>query len=54
MAEHAHHGHQEKVTTAEGNDYAQHVGTYRDFVTILKWSILAVAMVLVFLWVFVY
>ena len=53
MTEHAHHGHRE-VTTAAGNDYAQHTGTYRDFVTILKWSILAVAMVLVFLWVFVY
>jgi hypothetical protein len=53
MAEHAHHGHHE-VTTAEGNDYAQHMAMYRDFLRIVKWAIISVAAVLIFLWFFVF
>jgi hypothetical protein len=53
MAEHAHHGHHE-VTAAEGNDYAQHEGMYLDFLRLVKWSIVCVIIVLVFLWFFVY
>jgi len=51
MAEHAHH---HEVSAAEGNDYAQHMGMYNDFLRLVKWSILAVVIVLVFLWFFVF
>jgi hypothetical protein len=53
MAEHAHHG-QHEVTTAEGNDYPQHEQMYRDFLRLVKWAIVSVTIVLVFLWFFVY
>ncbi|HEX5844884.1 MAG TPA: aa3-type cytochrome c oxidase subunit IV [Rhodoplanes sp.] len=27
--------------TASGNDYAQHVGTYRSFIQLIKWGVAA-------------
>ena len=47
-------GHETEITHAEGNDYAQHEGTYTDFLKLLKWTMIAVVLVLAFLWVFIF
>jgi hypothetical protein len=50
MAEH----HEPEYSTATGNDYAQHEGMYEAFLAITKWSIIAIVIVLVFLWTFIF
>lgn len=41
----AEHGTVE-YATADGNDYAEHEGTYRLFVKLVKWHIIGIAIVL--------
>jgi hypothetical protein len=43
MAEHA----EVEYATAEGNDYAEHEGTYRLFTKLVKWHIIAIAVILI-------
>ena len=50
MADHGEH----EYSTASGNDYHQHEEVYEDFLKLTKWTIIAVTVVLVFLWFFVY
>ena len=50
MADHGEH----EYSTAEGNDYAQHEATYDAFLSLVKWTIVAVILVLAFLFVSVY
>lgn len=47
------HGKSE-YSTATGNDYAEHEAMYENFLTITKWSVISVTIVLVFLWTFVF
>lgn len=47
------HGKSE-YPTATGNDYAEHEAMYENFLTITKWSVISVTIVLVFLWTFVF
>jgi hypothetical protein len=47
-------GHETEYATAEGNDYAQHEGTYTDFLQLVKWTAIAVVLVLAFLWIFIF
>lgn len=47
------HG-QSEYSTATGNDYAEHEAMYENFLTITKWSVISVTIVLVFLWTFVF
>ena len=42
MAEHGKPQH----STAPGNDYAQHEGTYVDFLKLVKWVIIVVVVIL--------
>jgi hypothetical protein len=49
----AHHGEHE-YSTAAGNDYAQHEGMYESFLTLTKWTIISVILVLAFLFIFVW
>jgi hypothetical protein len=49
----ADHGAPE-YSTATGNDYAEHEAMYENFLTITKWTIIAVVIVLVFLWTFIF
>lgn len=49
----ADHGEPE-YSTATGNDYRQHEEMYEAFLKLTKWTIVAVTIVLVFLWFFVY
>lgn len=49
----ADHGKPE-YSTAAGNDYAEHEAMYENFLTITKWAIIGVVIVLVFLWTFVF
>ena len=48
MAEHG----APKYSTAPGNDYKQHEGTYEDFLTLAKWVVIAVAVILVLMFIF--
>jgi len=41
-----------KYSTAPGNDYAQHERTYEDFLTLTKWVVGLVAVVLILMFVF--
>ena len=41
-----------KYSTAPGNDYPQHEGTYEDFLTLTKWVVILVAAVLVLMFIF--
>ena len=50
MADHGEH----EYSSAAGNDYAQHEATYDAFLTLIKWTIIAVVFVLAFLFVFIY
>lgn len=33
-------------TTADGNDYAEHERTYRFFVSLVKWNVIVLAVIL--------
>jgi hypothetical protein len=35
-----------EYATAEGNDYATHEGTYKLFLTLLKWHVIVIPIVL--------
>ena len=49
------HGHgPASVGTAEGNDYAAHEATFHGFTTLVKWSILALFVLVIFLFVVVH
>jgi hypothetical protein len=50
MAQHGEH----EYSTATGNDYAQHEGMYESFLTLTKWTVIAVVLILAFLFVFIY
>jgi len=41
-----------KHSTAPGNDYGQHENTYEDFLALTKWVVIAVVVILVFMFVF--
>lgn len=45
------HGEVE-YATATGNDYAEHEGTYRRFVKLLKWNLIVIVGVLAFMAIF--
>jgi hypothetical protein len=49
----AKHGTPE-YSTAPGNDYGQHQETYVYFLKLVKWTIIAVVLVLMFLWFFIF
>jgi hypothetical protein len=42
----ASHGTTE-YSTAEGNDYAEHERTYRMFLSLLKWNIIVIVIILI-------
>ena len=48
MADH----HAPKYSTAPGNDYEQHEETYEDFLALTKWVVIAIVVILVFMFVF--
>jgi hypothetical protein len=48
MAEHR----EVEYATATGNDYAEHEGTYRLFVRLVKWHIIVIAAILVLMAIF--
>jgi hypothetical protein len=50
MAEHGEH----EYSTATGNDYAEHEAMYENFLTLTKWTTIAVIIVMVFLFAFVF
>ncbi|WP_370641699.1 aa3-type cytochrome c oxidase subunit IV [Xanthobacter sp. NM-44] len=41
-----------EYATADGNDYAEHLRTYALFTALTKWGTVAVAAVLVLMWIF--
>ena len=41
-----------KYSTAPGNDYAQHEGTYEDFLALTKWVVIAVVIILIGMFTF--
>ncbi len=41
-----------KYSTAAGNDYAEHEGTYNLFIWLTKWTVIIVAAVLVMMFLF--
>jgi len=47
----AEHGTPE-YSTAPGNDYAQHEETYVDFLKLVKWIMITIAAILIFMWIF--
>ena len=49
----AQHGENE-YSTAAGNDYAQHEGMYEAFLTLTKWTVIGVILVMVFLFAFIF
>ena len=49
----AHHGENE-YSTAAGNDYAQHEGMYEAFLTLTKWTVIGVILVMIFLFAFIF
>ncbi|ABS67191.1 aa3-type cytochrome c oxidase subunit IV [Xanthobacter versatilis] len=48
MAEHA----TTEYAIADGNDYAEHEGTYVLFTALTKWGAIAVAVLLTLMWIF--
>lgn len=48
MAEHA----TTEYAIADGNDYVEHERTYAIFTALTKWGAIAVAVVLVLMWIF--
>jgi hypothetical protein len=49
----AQHGENE-YSTAAGNDYAQHEGMYEAFLTLTKWTVIGVILVMLFLFAFIF
>lgn len=49
----SHHGEHE-YSKAAGNDYAQHEGMYEAFLTLTKWTVIGVILVLAFLFAFIF
>jgi hypothetical protein len=49
----AQHGENE-YSTAAGNDYAQHEGMYEAFLTLTKWTVIGVILVMIFLFAFIF
>ena len=47
----AEHGTPE-FSTASGNDYAQHEEMYVDFLKLVKWIMITIAAILIFMWIF--
>ena len=47
------HGENE-YSTAAGNDYAQHEGMYEAFLTLTKWTVIGVILVMIFLFAFIF
>ena len=41
-----------KYSTAPGNDLSQHEGTYEDFLALTKWVVIAVVLILIFMFIF--
>jgi hypothetical protein len=41
-----------KYSTAAGNDYAEHESTYNLFIWLTKWSIIIIAAILIFMFLF--
>ena len=41
-----------EYATADGNDYVEHERTYALFTSLTKWGALAVAAILVLMWIF--
>jgi Bacterial aa3 type cytochrome c oxidase subunit IV len=41
-----------KYSTASGNDHEQHEETYEDFLALTKWVVIAIVVILVFMFVF--
>jgi hypothetical protein len=50
MAEHR----ETEYSTATGNDYAEHEATYENFLSLTKWTIIAVVVTLASLWIWVF
>jgi hypothetical protein len=48
MAEHR----EVEYATATGNDYTEHEGTYRLFVSLVKWNIIVIAVILILMAIF--
>jgi hypothetical protein len=48
MAEHR----EVEYATATGNDYAEHEGTYRLFVSLVKWNIIVIVAILLLMYFF--
>ncbi len=48
MADHA----KTEYATADGNDYVEHERTYRMFVSLVKWNVLALSLVLILMYIF--
>ena len=48
MAEHG----TPQYSTASGNDYAQHEDMYVDFLKLVKWIMITIAAILIFMWIF--
>jgi hypothetical protein len=48
MAEHG----APKYSTAPGNDYTQHEDMYVDFLKLVKWIMITIAAILIFMWIF--
>ena len=48
MAEHR----EVEYATATGNDYPEHEGTYRLFVSLVKWHIIVIVAILLLMYVF--
>ena len=47
----ADHGEVE-YSTATGNDYAEHEGTYRFFIKLTKWTIIVLVVILILMAIF--
>jgi hypothetical protein len=41
-----------EYSTASGNDYAQHEEMYVDFLKLVKWIMITIAAILIFMWIF--
>jgi hypothetical protein len=50
MAQHS----ENEYSTAAGNDYAQHEGMYEAFLTLTKWTVIGVILVMIFLFAFIF
>ncbi len=48
------HGHAPSYGTADGMDYSAHEATFNGFTTLVKWSILALFVLVIFLFVVIH